>query len=168
MTLIITLLLQNLIFADCKHSAQINDTTYCYEMNWKAADKKIKGELSSTDTMSPVLIPMKEMPQKWFYSKLHIKFWAPNDSNKSGLEVDGLKVLPFMYMDNGHNHSTSHTLNFEQGVYKLSAMALHQMTGCWSINWKINDGKPQLLQLITKYTNLTPAENQAIKKHCQK
>ena len=168
MTFLMTLLLNSFVHADCKNSIEVNNQVYCYEVQWQKADQKTKGKLEPVNQMSPVLIPMKQPPQKWLYSKASIKFWNKSDNSKAGVQIENFTVLPFMYMDSGHNHSTSHKVSFENGSYKLKSMALHKMTGCWTINWKFNDKNQGPLLWITEFSNLSEQEIKEIKKHCLK
>lgn len=168
MTLLMTLLLNSFVYADCKNSIEINKQNYCYEVMWEKADQKIKGELEPTKEMSPVLIPMKQPPQKWLYSKANIKFWNKADKNKTGVQIENFTVLPYMYMDSGHNHSTSHKVSFKNKSYIVKSMALHKMTGCWTINWKHNDKNQGPLVWVTEYSNLSKQEVEEIRKHCLK
>lgn len=168
MSFLISIFLYTFAYADCQNTIEVNNQSYCYKINWQKADQKIKGELQPSEQMSPALIPMKQPPQKWFYSKAIVKFWKSKDKNQTGVKLENFTLLPFMYMDNGHNHSTSHKLNFENGSYYLKAMALHQMSGCWTINWKLNDKNQGPIAWITEFANLNEQENQEIKEHCLK
>lgn len=69
-------------------------------------------------------------------STLEVGFWERGDSSHTALEIDGLKIYPWMIMDNGMEHgSRAETLTYDssRGVYVVSNLYFSRMMGFWEI-----------------------------------
>lgn len=167
MTFLFILLLQSFSYADCPQSTLIIDNQeYCAEVSWQNTDKKLNGEFYSTQVPSPYLNPRSAVPQNWHYSKLEVQIWESSDRNKQPVYFENLTIKPYMYMKNGHHHSTSYQYNFSDGLYKLSNIAFHEMMGCWTLNWEYSNLQQGVLLKIYNFNNLSESDKQTYKNFC--
>lgn len=145
---------------------------YCASLEWLKGDKKIKDGFVETDMEGPYQIPMKERPQKWVYSKANFHVWLKGDSTHAPVYLDGLRLFPYMMMENGHHHGAAYM--FEEGSevegYQLSQLALHGMRGCWSIRGTFSEEDSMetsfLVTKIMSYKNLSEEGNAEVMGFC--
>jgi hypothetical protein len=159
-------------WSNCEAPILIDKQNYCWAIFWRNGDKKIKNKFENTQENSPFLIPMRERPQNWIYSKAKIKLWQQNDLTKAPKEIPNLRVFPYMHMIHGHHHSTEYEFLYDakSKMYSLEQMTLHEMHGCWSLRWSTNkddvERTSQLLVKLTRFENLNEAANKKVNEYC--
>jgi hypothetical protein len=168
------LILPILGHATCPKEIMSQDQSYCMEITWDYGEKKSRGDFKSSEELSPFLTPMKEIPQKWIYSKAYFKLWKKDDPSKTAVEVPNFRVFPFMHMENGHNHSASYEfdLDTQDKVYVFHKMSFRQMRGCWTLRWTTlpedTMESSKLLMPVTEFTNLADSQIDQQVKICQR
>lgn len=73
-------------------------------------------------------------------SELSVAFWIKGDSTHAPVEIEGLRIYPWMIMDNGMEHgSRPETIKFDanNGVYLVSNIFLMKMMGYWEMRLAI-------------------------------
>ena len=157
--------------AHCPLELDIDGTTYCGDAQWLNGERKIKGQWQETSELSPQLVAMGEIPQKWIYSKVSFVFWQKGDAHHKPVFIEDLRIFPYMHMENGHHHSTSYQEQWTDQTYLVSAVAFQQMRGCWSFRWttEVDDAleSSQALMNIVEFENLTPQENTTMASFCE-
>lgn len=157
--------------ADCPLEVTVQGQDFCVDIHWESSEKKIRGQFEDAEALSPHLVPMGEIPQKWLYSRALIVLWNKSDSNQTPVQVPDFRVFPYMHMKNGHHHSAEYDFYFdsEQQAYVFRRVAFRAMPGCWSLRWTTDLDDFQetsaLLQNITGFSNLSPeavAEQEAL------
>jgi hypothetical protein len=170
--IVLAAFLPSLVFAHCPMSLEVNGEQLCASVIWLNGDQKIKGQYHETAVLSPYLIPSGEIPQKWIYAKAEFLIWKKGDSTHTGQAPNGLRIFPYMIMQDGHHHSTSYELSFDSVSKKhiVAAAALQAMPGCWSFRWttEANDdlSTSQHLINVSNYTNLSPVDNSKMNDFC--
>ncbi len=164
--LLIIALVPQWALAHCPISFEIDGETYCTQVQWLSGDKKVAGQLESTNTTSPYLIPKGDVPQKWIYSRAEFTIWRDGDASHASQNPAGLRIFPYMIMEDGHHHGTSYDFswNAEEEKFSLYNMSLQTMRGCWSLRWTTTDTNDLLetsqpLLNIKNYSNLDAAQN---------
>lgn len=150
--------------AHCPFEINVDQQTYCLNIQWKMGDRKIQGQLTTSDQASPHLITMGTVPQKWIYSRAEFAIWKKGDSTHKPVHFKEFRIFPYMMMQNGHHHSAAYDFSYDaiSNLYILSNTAFQKMKGCWSLRWTIEDSDnlkaSQKLMDITDYQNLNDAE----------
>ncbi len=158
--LFLLVIIPGLAQAHCPYEVNIKDQSYCIDILWDQGEKKVKGQFESVETLSPVLIAMGEVPQKWIYSKAIITTWLKGDSKHTPVEIPHFRVFPYMHMNNGHHHSTGYEFLYDslESVYVVQRIAFQQMPGCWSLRWttdtKDQKNSSHLITNLSHFTNL--------------
>lgn len=158
--LVIGFALSGVSNASCPIELELEGGSYCAEVNWGYGFKKVRGEFKITEELSPYLVPMREIPQKWIYSSAQVRVWEPGDQSRGGIEIPDLKIYPYMHMTNGHHHSAAHRFSYnpEEQSYSLDQMAFRQMPGCWSLRVETEGGEDgSSLLAVVSYANLNEA-----------
>ncbi len=167
-----TLLFPHWASAHCPIELTVSGTTYCTDAKWLNADKKIQGNLQETTEPTPYLIPMGEIPQKWLYTKVSFPLWVKGDSTHQPQSPANFRIFPYMTMTDGHHHPASYQFAWDSVTqsYVLSALALQNMSGCWSLYWTTESmdhlASSQKILDIIEYANLDDTENTAMASYC--
>ena len=158
--------------AHCPMEISVGSESYCLDLQWLEADRKVQGNFEPAGQESPQLIRMGEIPQRWIYSKAHIQIWNKSDSTHEAQQIEGLEIYPYMAMENGHHHGTSFDFLWNEATqsYELSHMGLQAMRGCWSLKWRMAPEQEQsqgkVLMNLVDYKNLSAEENQNFAQFC--
>jgi len=158
--------------AHCPIALDIKSEKYCTEIEWQKGDLKSKGQFVESDVLSPYLIPMGEIPQKWIYSKAQFAIWKDGDANHLPQEIPGLRIFPYMLMTDGHHHGASYEFNYDQNLqqYVLKAVGLQSMPGCWQLRWTTENTDDftasAFLANIVTYSNLDESKNLEMAEVC--
>lgn len=173
--LLVTIILGMPFFARAHCPTEIvqGQDTYCASVEWLLGDKKIKGSYVEVDVESPYRVPMREVSQKWVYSKAFVSVWAKGDHSQTPVFLNGFRVFQYMSMESGHHHGGEY--DFEkleaEGGYLLSKMSLHQMRGCWALRWTFSEedsmGTSFEVFKIENYKNLSEMDNKMALGMCQ-
>lgn len=123
--------------ASCPNEVFSGDKNFCVGIEWDYGEIKVRGEFESTETLTPYLIPMGEVPQKWVYSKAYIIVWEKGDLKRTPVEIENFRIFPYMHMANGHHHSTGYNFFFDPTgrTYVFRRVAFLNMRGRWSLRW---------------------------------
>lgn len=175
MKILITLLmiLPSLASAHCPIAFEAGGEKYCTAIEWLNGEQKIKGQMQPSTELSPQMVTIGTVPQKWIYSKAQFKVWKDGDRNHIPQQVTNFTVFPYMFMESGHHHSTSFAFvwNSEVEAYELVSVAFLEMPGCWSLRLttsnKIDANHSQHIQNIVNYKNLSDAENMQVEAYCK-
>ncbi|MCB0363577.1 MAG: hypothetical protein KDD35_12700 [Bdellovibrionales bacterium] len=160
----IFVILPELAYSQCPIEVTSNGETYCTDITWDYGEKKIRGQFEPTETPSPYLVPMGEIPQKWIYSKAYISVWKKEDSHRAAVEIPNFRVFPYMQMKNGHHHSTAYDFFYDSAsqTYVFRHVAFQSMPGCWSLRWTTASEELEeasvLLKNLTQFTNLSESQ----------
>jgi hypothetical protein len=157
--------------AHCPYSIKTKSQNYCLDIQWLNSEIKVKGGWQTSPELSPYLISMGEVPQKWHYSKVQFLVWLEGDNNHKPQKIENLNIKPYMKMADGHHHQASSDFywNDENQVYELKRLALQEMQGCWQLDWTLEDEQlpiDNFLMNVENYTNLTESENLEMVKFC--
>lgn len=151
-------------FAGCPIEWTFDGTAYCASVNWQVADKKTGGAFVASEDISPYLNKKGATPPQWRYSRAHILFWKKGDPAKTSLFMNNLRVFPYMQMLGGHHHGASYQWQWDaqNQIYVISAMALTQMEGCWTLRVTTAStdqmDSSSLLMEVTDYSNASADE----------
>lgn len=157
-------------FAHCPMELNVDGKSYCSEITWLDGDKKVQGKLEPTTELSPQLVLMGEIPQKWVYSRAEFSFWEKGDASHTPQIIDNLRIFPYMHMETGHHHSTSYEYAWLNETAEISAVALQEMRGCWSFRWTKENHDTledsEFLMNIEGYNNLSDEKNSEMSDFC--
>lgn len=159
--------------AHCPHKVQSAGQEYCVEVTWDYGDRKVQDQFEPIEVLSPYLVSMGEIPQRWVYSKAYITAWKKKDSSQALVEIPSFRVFPYMHMINGHHHSASYEFGFDPAsqVYTFDKVAFRHMRGCWSLRWTtaLEDsmGTSNLLGSLTDFTNLNDKQVEEQVRFCR-
>lgn len=155
--------LNQISWAHCPLEIKTNGTTYCTDIEWQLAEKKINGEFLESTEQSPVLIASGTIPPLWLFSKARFSFWKQGDAKHVPQEIPGIRIFPYMQMTSGHHHSTAYEFLFDSTTtsYQVKNMAFTEMEGCWSLRWTTESqddlSTSTTLLAVTAFTNI-PAD----------
>ena len=159
--------------AHCPYEVSYSNEAYCLDLEWDFGERKIKGEFKPTNTVTPYLIPHKEIPQRWIYSTAYLIVWKKGDKNHKPVEIPNFRVFPYMHMENGHHHSAGYDFLYDEAeeAYLFRRVAFQQMKGCWSLRWTTADkdlmaSSKELLQ-ITEFTNIDEQQKEKMVSFCR-
>lgn len=161
----------NFLFSlNCENTINFATEDYCLAFEWDFADKILNDKLTPINELSPVLNEGKTKPKEWMYSKLNIFVWKKSDISQKLLNIKNLAFFPYMEMENGHNHSTSH--GFFSGLpsksYILEGMNFTSMKGCWAIYFRDEvKNISQRVMSILHFNNIDELTNKNIADLCQ-
>ncbi len=188
----------NILHAHCPNELIINQedgstASYCLEINWKNGESKIRGEFSETHVKSPYLNPLLDnngntlSPRLWIYSTMTIYIWEKNDDEHKPVRIKDFRIFPYMIMEDGVHHMASYNFtekkqnNPSQYSYKLSQLALNEMSGdisgCWTLRWSIKKNvadndiydikSSHFLSTINNFLNISESQNNEQNKICE-
>jgi len=110
----------------------LNETEFCINIEWQEGP-----HLNQSAPRRPHMKHAMEQGK----SILLVTFYLKDDSSKAPLEIDGVKIYPWMTMGH-HGHISKHNVELLEGnVYKVSEMYFQEMMG--SSNWAIRFGVAQ-------------------------
>lgn len=162
--------LPNAVFAHCPAELSVDGKTYCTNVKWLNGERKIQGKFQPTNEHSPQLVLMGEIPQRWIYSKAEFVFWEKGDHDHIPKTIEGLRIFPYMNMEDGHHHSTSYSFNWTSTSYEISSIVFQEMPGCWSFRWTTAEDdsleKSEFLMNVEGYDNLAQDENMEMSGFC--
>jgi hypothetical protein len=148
--------------ADCDAKITQGEKEYCLEYEWLPAQRRVQGVFQddADGAMSPVLNRQGTPPPRWLYSQARVLI--TNLDGTIATDLEAFRVFPYMIMANGHHHSTNHFWEYSAvgGPYILSAMALQEMVGCWSMRYSFAGGLGSHLFDLIDYSNLDKEEDQ--------
>jgi hypothetical protein len=159
--------------AHCPWPVQVNDQAYCVDVIWHFGEQKLQGQFSGSEMPSPHLVPMSEIPQGWIFSRASLYIWEQGDPLHQPVEIENFRVFPYMFMENGHHHSTGYEFAYDssQEQYWIQRMAFQQMRGCWSLRWTTEPQDEletsQTLLNIIQFANLDEAQWQQQMAWCE-
>lgn len=170
---LLLLLVPSFSYAHCPISFEVEGVSYCTDIEWLNGDYKVQGSLVPSSQMSPHLIAAGEVPQKWIYSRARFPLWLEGDRTHAPQMIAGLRVFPYMVMENGHHHSTSHEFEWNDGkqVYELTGVAFQEMPGCWSLRWTVaaagsHENSHQLIS-ISNFQNSPASPSHTLSQTCE-
>lgn len=76
-------------------------------------------------------------------STLEVAFWKHGDSTHAPVQIEGLRIYPWMIMNNGMEHgSRPETLTYDsaRGIYIVSDLYFSKMMGYWEVRFAVLDG----------------------------
>lgn len=167
------ILMPGYVLAHCPSGFKIDGVDYCSHVQWVNGEEKSEGKLGKTEKMSPQLMKMGDVPQKWIYSKMQIRIWKKGDISHAPQKIENFRVFPYMFMKNGHHHSASYKFDWDSKAesYGLRAVVFQQMPGCWTLRWTIQDSdtvdSSKHYINVLNYANLSEKENSKMAEFCK-
>jgi len=140
MIMLFSLFLSSMAMADCQNTFIDGQKELCYEYQWVSGPHLNGGHGHHGHQM--------KRPAKPLASSVRVLFWKKSDIDQNPVQVEGLRIYPWMIMDNGMEHGTRpETLRFQEGYYYVEGIYLMKMMGYWEMRLTIpadyNDFNPE-------------------------
>jgi hypothetical protein len=152
-------------WGSCNQELVYGNDTYCVTINWLSTQQKMNGVLQPTQEMSPYLNKQGTRPSQWHLSNVSLQIWKKGDSQQQPVQIQGLRIFPYMHMLGGMHHGASYQFSWNETLksYRVFGFSMTQMKGCWSLRWTVEASDDfatsQKLIDITNYSNNNDVEN---------